>query len=160
MESNDLTELDMPHCDILLQYLAIGPGELNQRFDPYRGNYTARAFSSQVTVGVLSDPGTTQQFLDNLSRPQPDADVETPGHQVDVGPGVIFARVRVVSADREAERLYTVLVADGTLFIRYDADEKGVIDRDEVLQGVRDYFDGLIGRDEVIGLVQLYFSEG
>ena len=52
-----------------------------------------------------------------------------------------------------------MLVADGDLFRRYDADENGVIDRDEVLQGVRDYFDGIIGRDEVVGLVQLYFFE-
>ena len=157
VESNDLIEMDLPHCDVLLGYLEIFPGELNQQFDPYRTNYTAMSLSSRITAGAVSEAGTARHFLDNLSRPQPDADTETPGHQVDTGPGVTFTRVRVVSADREAERTYTVLVAAGGLFLRYDADGNRVIDRDEILLGVRDYFDGLIGRDEVIGLVQLYF---
>ena len=32
-----------------------------------------------------------------------------------------------------------------------------MIDRDEVLRAVRDYFDRDLTRDEVIGMIQLYF---
>ncbi len=86
-----------------------------------------------------------------------DADPSSVGHQFDLGIGVTFARVRVVSADHEVQRLYTVLVASGELFRRYDSNENMTIEGDEVLQAVGDYFDGKITRDEVIGMVQLYF---
>lgn len=157
--ANDLTDLDIPHCDVLLRGLAIVPGELNQQFDPYRSNYTAVSDTPRVTVSPYVAPGLipVHEFLDNLSRPQPDADVRTPGHQVDLNAGATFVRVRVVSADLEAERTYTVLLADGDLFRRYDSNENRVIDRAEVLKAVRDYFDGNIGRDEVIGMIQLFF---
>ena len=91
---NDLTELDMPYCDVLISSLVISPGELNQEFDPYRRHYTAWSFSSQITVGAASDPDASQDFLDNLSRLQSDADTATPGHQVDLSPGVTFTRLR------------------------------------------------------------------
>ena len=159
VEVNDLSDLSIPHCDVLLGGMNLSPGHLNERFDPYRTGYTAVAFSSRVTVRAVGQPGASHQFLDNLSRPQVDADNSLPGHQVEVGAGVTFTRVMMVSADAEATLTYTVLLANGGLFTRYDADGNRVIDRDEVLQAVRDYFDGLIGRDEVIGLVQLYFFE-
>ena len=39
----------------------------------------------------------------------------------------------------------------------YDIDHNEMIDRDEVIQAVHDYFDDLITRDEVIAVVRLYF---
>ena len=63
----------------------------------------------------------------------------------------------MTSPDWEVRRIYAVLVADGDLFRQYDSNENRVIDRDEVLQAVRDYFDGSLSRGEVIGLIQLYF---
>ena len=65
--------------------------------------------------------------------------------------GVTFARVRLESADGEEERTYTMLIASGELFRRYDGNGNREIDRDEVLMAVRDYFDGLLTRDGVIG---------
>ena len=41
----------------------------------------------------------------------------------------------------------------------YDADRDGLISMDEVLAAVWDYFDGAIERNEVIGVVRLYFSQ-
>ena len=41
---------------------------------------------------------------------------------------------------------------------RYDANNNGVIDRDEVIAAIFDYFDDLISKDEVLGVTQLYFS--
>ncbi len=92
--------------------------------------------------------------LDNLSRPLSDADMSAVGHQVDLNAGVTFVRVRGVSADREAQRTHTVLVAEGDLFRQYDANENRVIDRDEVLRAVRDYFEGDVTRDDVLEIVQ------
>ena len=156
---NDLTELNIPHCDVLLRGLVIAQGELNQQFDPYRVNYTALSFSSQITVVATGEPGASQQFLNHLSRPQLDADFEASGHQVDLRAGVTFARVRVTSPDQQVRRTYTVLVADGGLFLRYDTNQNRTIEGDEVLQAVRDYFDGSLSRDEVIGMIQLYFFD-
>ena len=41
---------------------------------------------------------------------------------------------------------------------RYDANRNGVIERDEVIAAVRDYFAGEIAKVEVIELVKLYFA--
>ena len=74
-----------------------------------------------------------------------------------MNPGVTLVRIRLESADGEVERTYTVLIANGELFRRYDANENREIERDEVLRAVDDYFAGKLTRDEVIGMVQLYF---
>ena len=59
-----------------------------------------------------------------------------------------------MSEDGRATNTYTI--AD--LGIRYDANEDGVIDRDEAVNAIVDYFDANITRDEVIGVIRLYFS--
>ena len=69
-------------------------------------------------------------------------------------PNVPAIRIRVVSEDGRATNTYTI--AD--LGIRYDANEDGVIDRDEAVNAIVDYFDANITRDEVIGVIRLYFS--
>ena len=40
----------------------------------------------------------------------------------------------------------------------YDADKNEVIDRDEALAAVADYFANRITRDEAVAVVQLYFA--
>ena len=40
----------------------------------------------------------------------------------------------------------------------YDLDRDGVIDRDEVIEAVKDYFDGDLSKEEVIELIKLYFA--
>ena len=40
----------------------------------------------------------------------------------------------------------------------YDANRNGIIDREEVIAAVRDYFDGTMTKDEVIELIKLYFA--
>ena len=157
VQSHDLADLEIRYCDVLLGDLGIVPGELNQDFDPYFTRYTAMSDAATVTVTVIHEHGTTIRYLDNLSRTLPDADLETDGHQVNLGPGVTFVRVRAESGDLQANRTYTVLVANGGLFRGYDANDNRVIERDEVLRAVRDYFDGNLTRDEVVGMVQLYF---
>ena len=42
---------------------------------------------------------------------------------------------------------------------RFDLDQDGNIERVEVVAAVKDYFDGLISKDDVIELVKMYFAE-
>ena len=46
------------------------------------------------------------------------------------------------------------------LLIRYDADNNGMIDRDEFIAAIRDYLTGQEGitRDDLIYLIRLYLS--
>ena len=46
----------------------------------------------------------------------------------------------------------------GELGDRYDANNNGVIERDEVITAIRHYFDDLISRDDVIAIIRLYFT--
>ena len=41
---------------------------------------------------------------------------------------------------------------------QYDANNNGVIDRDEVLSGIADFFDGLLDRDSALEILFLYFE--
>ena len=57
----------------------------------------------------------------------------------------------------------TITVGSGStstqtnLLTRYDANENGVIDKDEVIAAIRDYlFNNLLTRDEVIEIIRLY----
>ena len=59
---------------------------------------------------------------------------------MNIGPGVTIIKVEVTSGDGEALNVYTVTVTYEDLLDRYD------------------YFNGVIGRDEVIEVIRLYFS--
>jgi hypothetical protein len=40
----------------------------------------------------------------------------------------------------------------------YDADSNEIIDREEAISAVVDYFDGLLTKEETLQIIQLYFS--
>ena len=46
----------------------------------------------------------------------------------------------------------------GPLGDRYDVNNNGSIERDEVIAAIRDYFKDLISRDDVIVVIRLYFT--
>ena len=46
----------------------------------------------------------------------------------------------------------------GPLGDRYDTNNNGRIDKEEVLDGIDDYFDDLIDKEDVLDLIDLYFS--
>ena len=50
------------------------------------------------------------------------------------------------------------MLTEEELLDRYDANDNGIIDRDEAVVAVADYFAGVISRDEVIALIALYFA--
>ena len=63
-------------------------------------------------------------------------------------------KIRVVSQDGRATLTYTI--AD--LGIRYDSNENALIEKDEVLSAIIDYFAGRISMEEVVALIDLYLT--
>ncbi len=156
VELNDLARVELPHCDVLLNGLTLGPGLLLPQFDPYRTEYSASVGLSPVTVTVTptNDHNAMFQFFDNNNVELSDADNSLEGFQVEFGGGVPAVTILVVSQDTLASRTYVVT----DLGNRYDANGDRVIRRDEVISAIKDYFSGLITREEVIVIVKLYFS--
>ena len=116
---------------------------------------------SRVTVVPTNAHNVSFIFLDVknivgviVERVLEDADDDMPGFQIDLSPTVSAFEILVVSEDGLANHSYTV--AD--LGIQYDANENGVIDRDEVITAITDYFDDSLTRDETIAIIKLYFS--
>ncbi len=155
-QNNDLDELGLPFCDVVLSGLAVSPGSLAPAFDPYRTEYSASVGLSPVTVTVTptNDHNATFQFLDNIDVVLADADNSLAGFQVEFGGRVPAVKIKVVSMDTQAAHTYVVT----DLGNRYDTDGDRVIQRDEALAAVADYFRNRITREEVLEVVNLYFS--
>ena len=138
----------------MLSGLTTSPGSLVPSFDPSHTEYTIAVGRSRVTVAPAKDHNASIFFLDENGGAIADADAALGGHQFDFGPDLPAIRIRVVSDDGQATRIYTI--AD--LGTRYDTNENGVIDRDEAVAAIVDYFNEVISRDEAIGVIRLYFS--
>ena len=152
---NDLDELGLPFCDVLLSGLTVSPGSLVPQFDPYRTGYSASVGLSPVTVTVAAtnDHNATFLFLDENDVEVADADNTVEGFQVEFGAGVPAIKIKVVSQDNQATHTYTVT----DLGNRYDANDDRVIQRDEVISAIKDYFNDVITREETIEVIKLYF---
>lgn len=153
---NDLYELGLPFCDVLLSGLTVSPGSLVPQFDAYRTDYSASVGLAPVTVTLdpTNDHGATFQFLDDNDAEVADADNTVEGFQVEFGAGVPAIKIRVVSQDDQATHTYTIT----DLGNRYDVNDDRVIQRDEVITAIKDYFSDLITREETIEVIKLYFS--
>ena len=156
MVDNDLYELGLPFCDVLLSGLTVSPGSLVPQFDPYRTEYSASVGLAPVTISVIptNDHDATFQFLDENDGEVSDADNTLDGFQIEFGAGVPAIKIRVVSQDNQATHTY--IVTD--LGNRYDANDDRVIQRDEVISAIKDYFNDVITREETIEIIKLYFS--
>ena len=154
MRYNDPYHLGLPFCDVLLSALTISPGSLVPSFDPYDTYYTVAVGQSRVTVIPSNDHDASLHFLDENNVAIADGDDVLAGHQVDFSADVPAIKIRLVSGDGRVARTYTI--AD--LGVRYDANNNGAIERDEAIAAIIDYFNDVISREEVIGVIKLYFS--
>ena len=67
--------------------------------------------------------------------------------------------VTATDDDEASSMIYvTIMVTDEGLPTPYDANEDGVLDSDEVIQAVADYFAGTIDAPTVLGVVEDYFA--
>ena len=153
---NDLYDLDLPYCDVLLSGLTVTPGTLVPQFDPYRTAYSASVGLSPVTVSIVStnDHSATFLFLDENDLEVADADETLAGFQVDFGAGIAAIKIKVVSQDSLATHTYAIT----DLGNRYDDNDDGSIERDEVISAIKDYFNDVITREETIEVIKLYFA--
>ena len=112
VEANDLNDVGLPFCDVLLSGLTIAPGSLNPAFDPYRSYYYGTvATGAQVTVNPTNAHGATFRYLDENNVEVADADGSLAGHQVVLGEGITTIRIAVVSQDRQVANTYTIQVS-------------------------------------------------
>ena len=111
--NNDLGDLGLPFCDVLLSGLTISPGVLTPTFASGRTYYTAEVGVSRITVTPANSHNATFKFLDENNAPIPDADNILEGHQVELGNGVTTIGVKVVSQDAGASHTYTIQVSRG-----------------------------------------------
>ena len=111
--SNDLGDLGLPFCDVLLSGLTISPGVLTPRFESGRTDYTAEVGVSRITVTPTNSHNATFMFLVENDATIPDADDTLAGHQVELGPGVTTIGVKVLSQDAGASHTYTIQVSRG-----------------------------------------------
>ena len=155
VSNNDLDDLGLPYCDVLLSGLSVSPGSLVPAFDPYRTAYSASVGLSPITVTVspTSDHNATIRFLDENDSVLADADRTTAGFQVAFGGTVPAVKITVTSQDGQATRTYVVTDVGE----KYDANDDGAIDRDEVVSAIKDYFSGAITREEAFEIIKLYF---
>ena len=107
---NDLHDVGLPFCDVLLSGLVIDPGSLIPPFDSDRTDYTAVVGQSRVTVTPTNDHSATVQLLDQDRNEIADADGSLAGHQVDLGADITMISIRVFSEDGRAIHIYTVQV--------------------------------------------------
>ena len=68
--------------------------------------------------------------------------------------------VTVTDAAGESDTItVTINITDMGLDNAYDANENGVIDTDEILEAIRDYFNDSITLEEILAIIRLYFSQ-
>ena len=108
---NDLHDVGLPFCDVLLSGLVINPGSLIPPFDSDRTDYTAVVGQSRVTVTPTNDHSATVQLLDQDRNEIADADGSLAGHQVDLGADITMISIRVISEDGRAIHVYTIQVS-------------------------------------------------
>ena len=108
---NDLDDLGLPFCDVLLSDLTISPGSLTTPFDPYLTEYAGLVSPSRVTMTPVNEYNSTFRFLDENDGEIADANRSLNGHQVNLGAGVTTIRIRVVSQDGQASFTYTIQIS-------------------------------------------------
>ena len=103
---NDLDELEIPFCDLVLFGLTVAPGELEPPFDPFENEYTVTVDEPRITVAPVSEHDAEFQFFRRFV-PILDADPELEGHQIDLTPGTnrIFMEVTTRTERRRTTTL-------------------------------------------------------
>ena len=149
------------------------PENVSPSFD--EGAATDRSVTENAPPGsyVGNPVVATDDDDDTLTYSLDGADADSFGidggtGQIEVGPGTALDyetrtsyTVAVTATDPSGGSdtiTVNIMVTDVDLGTPYDLDHNEVIDRDEVIAAIADYFDGLIDKEEVLEVIQLYFS--
>ena len=147
-----------------------GPAPVAPKFaDGFR---TARAVAQHARAGALVGGPVVATHQDDLAITYSLSGAHATMFTVDGESGQIRVRegttlelgrtytVNLTATDSAgvgAIIIVTIQVTEGALDA-YDLNGNGTIEREEVIAAVRDYFGGLITRDDVVELVKLYFA--
>ena len=149
------------------------PENVSPSFD--EGTATDRSVTENARSGsYVGDPVVaTDDDDDTLTYSLDGADAASFGidgvtGQIEVGPGAVLdyetrinytVAVAVTDPSGGSDTIaVNIMVTDVDLGTPYDRDNNEVIDRAEVIAAIADYFDGLIKKEEVLEVIQLYFS--
>ena len=109
LSNDDLDDLDLPYCDVVLRGLSVSPWTLEPSFEADRTQYSAEVYDSRVTIAPVNDHGATfEYYVGNSRSAATDAAASAPGFQVDLACGETEVEIRVISADGSAEHSYAV----------------------------------------------------
>ena len=155
-----VTRAEPASTDATLRSLTLSDVDFGT-FDSTTISYTAQVSNSVTNTTVtpaVSDPGAS--YVIKVGGVT-DADGVI---ALSVGSNVIT--VEVTAEDDSTTRTYTVTVTRAEpleplqqrMMDAYDANDDGVINKDEAITAVLDYFNGDITKDEAIEVVLLYFS--
>ena len=108
VKENDLAELKLPFCDLLLTGLSVGQKPLVPPFDPYHDRYVAASGPSKVTVTAAVSGDHIIRVLDVTGNEIADADDTLAGHQVELGMGLGTIKIEVTSPNWVTANTYTV----------------------------------------------------
>ena len=133
--------------DATLESLTLSDLTLSPAFDPATTAYTAEVETLDMTtvVAMATDPGAT---------------VEGTGDKV-LTVGAHTFEVTVTAEDGETSQIYTVTVTvlmGSTLLDIYDTNTNDQIDKNEVVQAIRDYLEDEITKADVVRVITLYFT--
>ena len=146
VDNNDLGELGLPFCDLLLSGLSISPRILTPAFDPYLTSYTALEGPPSVTVTASNEHGAAIRFLDEGGAEIADGDTALEGLQVDLEGGIAGIEAEVTSSDGLAVHVYTIWVRPVSACIMEgavaDATNEGLAADCEALLASRDALAG------------------
>ena len=156
----DAPNPELPSSDATLTTLTLSGIDFGT-FDSTTTSYTAQVANSvtQTTVTpTVKDSGAS--YVIKLGGVT-DADGVV---SLSVGSNVIT--VEVTAEDESVTQTYTVTVTRAKPLVTlqqrmmdaYDANDDGVINKDEAITAVIDYFNGDITKEEAIEVVLLYFS--
>ena len=119
----------------------------------------ARNDTAQLVITATYDDESTADVTNEASYESDDENVAVVGDTgLITATGVGTATITVTYTEGEITRTTTVSVTVVFDLWLYDVDESEVIEKNEALLGVQDYFGGEITKMQVLQLLQLYFG--
>ena len=104
---NDLYELGLPFCDVLLSGIAISSGELTPPFDPFHSEYSAAVGPPEAHMILTNEYGATIYHVDQHGDATAGA-LGTLEHAVALDADATTIEIEVISADERATHTYTI----------------------------------------------------
>jgi len=111
--------------------------------------------STQANVTIAKSAATTQALMDTYNTSKFDLDLVNSSDKTRGAHNPDYAMALLVQSNTLANQ---VVAGGGGIVQRYDLNNDGMIEKNEAIQAVSDYFAGIITRQDAITVVAAYFS--